>query len=69
VTVNVADVEVALLGGPEVIVGVGGGVVSIVQEYEAAAVLTLPAASFACTDNVWLPCPSDENETGFAQAL
>jgi hypothetical protein len=48
-----------MLGGFEVMVGVAGAVVSTVQTY-VVAVLELPAASTAVTENVcW---PSDRPE-------
>ncbi len=65
--VNVAAVEADLLFGPT-IVGFGGAVASTVQVRDAAVALTLPAASFASTERVWLPSASPEKVAGLAQA-
>jgi hypothetical protein len=51
---NVALAELLGSGGPESIVGVGGGCVSTVQERVAGA-LSLPKTSRAFTWKLWLP--------------
>ena len=51
--------DVLRLGGPAVIPGAGGGVRSIVHEYDLGA-LVLPAASTAATENPCVPAVSPE---------
>ena len=58
---KVADVPFVGFAGFELIVGAGGGVVSIVHVYVVAEP-TLPAASFASTLNV---CEPDESGPGY----
>ena len=56
------------LAGVEVMVGVGGAVVSMVQ-VKLAAPLWLPVASCALTENVWLPWSGARVGAGLEQAL
>ena len=59
VNVNDALDELVNAAGFVPIVGAGGGVRSIVHVYEVAEP-TLPAASFASTENVCEPAPRPE---------
>jgi len=59
--------DVLRLGGPAVIAGAGGGVESIVHEYDVGA-LVLPAASTAATENPCAPSMRPEYAVGLVHA-